>query len=105
MVFGLGGGDKKKQIRVEIDGEVRTAGLVEGAGIYRCNTHDYETENINEFNKHNLGEGHPGNFGNGACGFCGNNVIYKGKKPSDKLICEKCSEDLKKQFDRSKEEA
>ena len=93
----------KKKVRVQTaDGTIVTAGLVEGAGIYRCNTHNFETESFEKIQKH-FNDGTHGKSGQNACELCKTPVTYEYMKREERVLCNNCTEHLKRQLLESNE--
>lgn len=101
MVFGKLGSRKVKVMGD--DGKPITAGLVEGAGIFRCNTHNFETEDFGKFQKH-VNDGTHTTTGSGPCDFCGKPVSFVDKGFNERTLCQSCTENLKQQLLGSKSE-
>lgn len=79
------------------DGSHKVAPMVEGAGVFVCNIHEFVTESLEDFNMHlRTEEGH--NLEKGSTGRCiichTKGVDMSGYPSGEEAVCAKCEHRL-----------
>lgn len=87
---------KGQKVKVEMDdGTQKVVKMVEGSGIYTCDTHKFITDDLNEFKMHEKTETHVQDANtSGKCVICKNHVDMSGKLSGMNAVCDECEQRL-----------
>lgn len=88
----------KRKVKIDTPEGPKIATMVEGAGIYTCHTHHFETTDLAKYNIHLKGEGHLLIGSESSCVMCNKeHVSMDGVNAGANAVCDECTMKLAEQ--------